>query len=153
MVVLENIRCRLITEHQEDREIARDRERHTVRALKRVLTFPAEEEVVDEGEDESDALYWVLQVAQHSVPIERQADEDSRESVQSTQLDQTAAGYLDAHAVGYQRWWRRQPVDDEVQQSEDAGGGQGREEESCGRQRRSSKRKRGDPVDRGSTSD
>lgn len=69
--------------------------------MSKALTFPTKEEVVDEREDEGDALDRILQMAQHLILIKRQSNQDSREGVQSAYFDQAAARYLDPHAVRY----------------------------------------------------
>lgn len=74
---------------------------HVIFNFSKALTFPTKEEVVDEREDEGDAFYRILQVAQHPIPIEGEGNQNSREGVQSAYFDQATAGYLDSHAVWY----------------------------------------------------
>lgn len=96
----------------------------------RTLTFTTEEEIVDQREDQSDAFYGILQVTQDSVPVQGESDDYSRQSVDKTDLEQSATGDLDPHAVRDQGWWWRHSSRDEAYYAQDEGRAEGSEEKS-----------------------
>lgn len=131
IVVLEKILCKLIT-------VANTVISHFIpfsffvtRLTKiKKLTFTAEEEIVDQRKDQSDAFYGILQVTQDSVPVQGESDYYSRQSIDKTDLEQSTTRDLDPHAVRDQGWRWRHSSRDEAYYAQDEGRGEGSEEKS-----------------------
>ena len=129
IVVLEKILCKLITAINNTCFLfffiyikKRDKNRK--------FTFATEEEVIDKGEDQRDALYGILQVAENSVPVHGKGDHYTRERVDQANFQKGATGYFDSQAVWYQsRWWIYSSPD-EAHNAQDEGREEGSEEKS-----------------------